>query len=313
MKSDRLIIYFFLLCALAACSTSHDPRVEGAFALAETYPEAALDSIAAIDTLSLSTTDRMMISLAKIKASDKASKPIPYESEILRLTEYYATHETDRLYPTALYYAGRIYSEAGDSPTALRYFQNALDLLSNDCDAINLKSCVLSQMAGTLARLHLTDEAIPFYDQVLNLDSIINDTTNLIYDLADYAENLRWGGRYNEATKYLNKSMCLAKEQRSDFLPVLKLFLARIKIKTGHTDDALELLREAKDSIEDSYLIDFMTTAANVYYHNHDFDSVFSISKRIVELNSTDNAKRIGYFFLSQEELEKYSSKDSLK
>ena len=313
MKTGSFITYFVMLLALAACATRHDPRVEAVFALAETTPEAALDSIDAIDTLGLSKPDRMLLSLAKIKASDKSDKPLPYEPEILRLVDYYSSHENSRFYPTALYYAGRVYCESGDSPTALRYYQDALDLLNETIDDKKLKCCVLIQLAYTLSRLHLTDESIPYYEQAIELDSINNDTVNLIYDLADYAESLRWAGRYDEASGYLNKSICLANKLKSDYRPVLNLILARIKIKSGDIDGAISLIENAWDKIEVAYRFDIMTTAARAYYLNQNYDSVYAISRRIIAGNSNDKAKRIGYYFLSQNELEKYSSEDSIK
>ena len=182
MKTGSFIIYFVMLLALAACATRHDPRVEAVFALAETTPEAALDSIDAIDTLGLSKPDRMLLSLAKIKASDKSDKPLPYESDILQLVDYYSTHEKSRLYPTALYYAGRVYSVAGDYPTALRNFQNALDLLPESTPQLKLRGCVLSQTGAILYDLRLNDEAELYYNEALEVDRQLMDTVNMIYD-----------------------------------------------------------------------------------------------------------------------------------
>ena len=169
MKTGNFITYFVMLFALAACATRHDPRVEAVFALAETTPEAALDSIDAINTLSLSKPDRNLLSLAKIKASDKSFKPLPYESDILQLVDYYSTHENARFYPTALYYAGRVYSEAGDYPTALRNFQDALDLLPESTPQLKLRGCVLSQTGTILSNLRLYDEAELYHKDALEV------------------------------------------------------------------------------------------------------------------------------------------------
>ncbi|MDE6460076.1 MAG: tetratricopeptide repeat protein, partial [Paramuribaculum sp.] len=310
MKSDRLIIYFLLLCALAACSTSHDPRVEGAFALAETYPEAALDSIAAIDTLSLSTTDRMMISLAKIKASDKAFKPIPYESEILRLTEYYATHETDRLYPTALYYAGRIYSEAGDLPTALQYFQEVLDLLPENTSQFKLRGCALSQTGSILTDLRLYQEAESYYEDALEVDRKLHDTVNMIFDTETLARLFLNQKNYEKALQLYLTSDSLSEIAYTTNLPYSRSNLAYAHYKNGDIAKAISLLNN-NPSPEGFDSNTYYARATTIYYNAGIYDTAYIYAEKLLALDNQFN-KQTAYYYLLKEEMRDFLPQDSI-
>ena len=61
---------------------------------------------------------------------------ISTDSLIRTVLEYYEKHPGSEQYPEALYYGGRVYSDLGDSPTALRYFQHALDALSGETNLL---------------------------------------------------------------------------------------------------------------------------------------------------------------------------------
>jgi len=80
-----------------------------------------------IDRSSLGEADRNLRDLLAIKAADKAYVKHTADSTILRVVDYYDRHQSTVRYPEALYYAGRVYSDLGDYPTALKYFQDALD------------------------------------------------------------------------------------------------------------------------------------------------------------------------------------------
>ena len=61
-----------------------------------------------------------------IKAADKAYIAHASDTGILRVVDYYRAHPDSTLYAESLYYAGRVYSDLGDSPTALKYFQTSV-------------------------------------------------------------------------------------------------------------------------------------------------------------------------------------------
>ena len=84
-------------------------------------------SLDSIDKDRLPESDSHFLDLLRIKARDKAYVTHTSDSIILSVVDYYADHKDSGLYPEALYYAGRVYSDMGDFPTALEYFHAALD------------------------------------------------------------------------------------------------------------------------------------------------------------------------------------------
>ena len=311
MKTGSFIIYFVMLLALAACATRHDPRVEAVFALAETTPEAALDSIDAIDTLGLSKPDRMLLSLAKIKASDKSDKPLPYESDILQLVDYYSTHEKSRLYPTALYYAGRVYSVAGDYPTALRNFQNALDLLPESTPQLKLRGCVLSQTGAILYDLRLNDEAEFYYNEALEVDRQLMDTVNMIYDTEVLAFAALRNKEYDKMLKLYLTSDSLSEVAFPDNIPYSKSNLAYAYYRYGDIKKALAYLKQGNNSKKIGDLKTHYGRAIRIYYDAGIYDTAYIYAKKLLALDNTVN-KRTAYYYLLTEEMKDSVPQDSI-
>ena len=311
MKTGNFITYFVMLFALAACATRHDPRVEAVFVLAETTPEAALDSIDAIDTLSLSKPDRMLLSLAKIKASDKSDKPLPYESDILQLVDYYSTHEKSRLYPTALYYAGRVYSVAGDYPTALRNFQNALDLLPESTPQLKLRGCVLSQTGAILYDLRLNDEAELYYNEALEVDRQLMDTVNMIYDTEVLAFAALRNKEYDKMLKLYLTSDSLSEVAFPDNIPYSKSNLAYAYYRYGDIKKALAYLKQGNNSKKIGDLKTHYGRAIRIYYDAGIYDTAYIYAKKLLALDNTVN-KRTAYYYLLTEEMKDSVPQDSI-
>ena len=310
MKARHIILFLFI-CTIAACTTRHDPRVESLFSLAESAPEAALDSIATLDSLDLSSTDRMLLRLATIKATDKADRQLPGDTAILPLVEYYSSHETERYYPTALYYAGRIYSESGDYPTALRYFQDALDLLPENTTNLNLRAAALSQTAAILANLRLFDQAEPYFNASLNIDTQRGDTIGMIYDLEDLANINKQRDNYEQALQLFLRADSLTQIAYPENIPYSKSNLAFAYYKNGNRDYALNLLPTATQT---NKLIDcspIYSNAAAIYYWAGKIDSTFKYAMHLISLNDS-KSKRNGYYYLLKRELENVVPKDSI-
>ncbi|MDE6264822.1 MAG: tetratricopeptide repeat protein, partial [Paramuribaculum sp.] len=310
MKATH-IISIIIACTFTACTTRHDPRVESLFSLAESAPEAALDSIAALDSLDLSSTDRMLVRLAAIKATDKADRQLPDDTEILPLVDYYSSHETDSYYPTALYYAGRIYSESGDYPTALRYFQDALDLLPENTPQLKLRGCVLSQTGAILSDLRLYDEAEPYYTEVLEIDLKLQDTINMIYDLENLSYLNRKNGDYKKAIKVLLYSNSLSQKTFPNTLSSSLSSLAFSYYKAGNIGKALELLKDLNPIGSKNDTNATFSTLCTIYHHIGNQDSTFKYATKLAAQND-EYYKRNGYYYLLQKGLKDFVPKDSI-
>ncbi|MDE6265647.1 MAG: tetratricopeptide repeat protein [Paramuribaculum sp.] len=310
MKARHIILFLFI-CTIAACTTRHDPRVESLFSLAESVPEAALDSIDALDSLHLSSTDRMLLRLATIKATDKADRQLPGDTAILPLVDYYSSHETERYYPTALYYAGRIYSESGDYPTALRYFQDALDLLPENTPDLNLRAAALSQTAAILANLRLFDQAEPYFTEALEIDRQMRDTINMIYDLENLANiTLRNGDCYTALYLFLSADSLTSKKFPAN-TPYSKSNIAYAYYKSGDINSALTAVKESLIPSNTKDLNIIYSQAATIYYNAGLYDSTYQYASKLIGLGKDSN-KRLGYYYLIQPELSDFIPHDSI-
>lgn len=91
-------------------------------------PEKAIITLNSIGSSSLSEENRHYHDFLSIKSNDKANVLHTSDSLILDVVKWYAVHPQDDIYPETVYYAGRVYSDLGDRPTALGYFREALEL-----------------------------------------------------------------------------------------------------------------------------------------------------------------------------------------
>ena len=145
------VIVLMMVLIIASCSDHKGAselydRVNAAIL---SNPDSALAQLQSMSS-DISSSDEAMsctYSLLCIKAKDKAYIPHESDSLILAILPYFEKN-TDRL-PEAYYYAGRVYSDMGDAPEALNYFEKALELLpdaSRAEDVLRQKSVILSQM-----------------------------------------------------------------------------------------------------------------------------------------------------------------------
>ena len=149
-----LHIFITVVCiaVVAGCADNSRLRddIDRAGRLADTCPDSAialLDSLSpAIDQADKAT--RMRYDLMLIKSRDKAYIEHRNDSMIAPIVEYFTDHTDPDLTPLALYYAGRVYSDLGDAPRALDYYQQALTTIGDDTIAhYNIYKVCLSQMS----------------------------------------------------------------------------------------------------------------------------------------------------------------------
>lgn len=124
----RLNTIIFLIILLCGCSDIHfDKRLESIDRLCSENPKAALSKLDSIKTRDLTDYNSHFYELLHVKARDKADLPFESEEMVLNLADYFSNNKKLGKYYEALYYCGRYYMEAGDYPSALRYYQQALE------------------------------------------------------------------------------------------------------------------------------------------------------------------------------------------
>ena len=177
MKHLLLIIVAVVCIAVVAGCTDNSrlrDEIDRAGRLADTRPDSA---IALLDSLSpaINQADRatrMRYDLMLIKSRDKTYIEHRNDSMIAPVVEYFTGHSDPDLTPLALYYAGRVYSDLGDAPRALDYFQQAVNAIGDDTiKRYGLYKVCHSQIAELFMHQHLFNYALNSAIKAVDLSS----------------------------------------------------------------------------------------------------------------------------------------------
>ena len=173
-----LHIFITVVCiaVVAGCADNSRLRddIDRAGRLADTCPDSA---IALLDSLSpaINQADRatrMRYDLMLIKSRDKTYIEHRNDSMIAPVVEYFTDHTDPDLTPLALYYAGRVYSDLGDAPRALDYYQKAVNAIGDDTiKHYGLYKICHSQIAELFMHQHLFNYALNSAIKAVDLSS----------------------------------------------------------------------------------------------------------------------------------------------
>lgn len=300
------------ILALAGCGSSpRDSRLSEIVLIVSDRPEEALKRLGAICPDSLSDPDRHFLDFLTIKAQDKAYICHTSDSLILRLADYYESHPSSGLYPEVLYYAGRVYSDIGDYPTSLGFFQSALEALPDDDCNLVLKANIMAQISDLLARLRLYDEALTYQEKVLELLPPEKGSPLGVNDLQQTGQRYVKLGNYDKAAAYFREAIDLSEELPFSLTAQSNVHLADIEYRKGNIDNALRLIRHMPDSVDSLSRNFAMTTAAYIYRKAGIYDTVSCLAKEIVSSPDPHN-RHLGYYLLLQPELKGYIDPDSI-
>lgn len=318
-------IFLLLLVALvAACSRPirHDARLVRVSGIVSDDPGTALRILDSIDSKELSDPDRHYYDFLTIKAKDKNYVQHKSDSLILDVLDYYSDNQKDLLYSESLYYAGRVYSDIGDFPTALQYYQKASDQLKTTSGKDDLKVRIDNQTGMLLERLRLYDQAINYYKDVLNQKMSEGDSIGIVYTLQrlgrirfdsalqNVADSISY--KYlNEADSLLSLSLDYAITLPESFSAMSRVFLSGVKQKKGNLEHAHKLIKYSLDLVEPDFRNVALAYATSIYIDAGVTDTAFIYAH---ELISNDNPlnKKSGYRFLLSPELRNYIHPDSL-
>ena len=274
-------------------------------------PEKAIVILDSIDRSSLTEADRHLTDLLSIEARDKAYITHTSDSLVLNVMDYYSSHKDDRLYPLALYYGGRVYSDLGDYPTALRYFQSALDVIPENMDNLELKAAALSQTGRLLRNIRLPLQAIPYLEKAIEAGKLLDDTFGLAYDYSHlyqcftHVNDLPSARRCNaEAMKY---SEALPAIEQAD----MKIDLALLLYQENKIDSALYVIRGLPDRVDPLRRCYALAVAAEIYRDAGVPDSAYVYARELA-LAGNDNS-RIGFKIMFAPELKSVVPEDTLR
>ena len=270
------IFVLTLLAASIGCSRQPDTRLTRIAAIVSDLPERALQDLDSINPDALSESDRHFHDFLTIKARDKASVPHVSDSLILDVIDYYSAYQSDPIYPEALYYGGRVYYELGDYPTALQYFQQALDNPGQAPDTTDLRNRLNSQIGWLLQRLRLYKKAIPYFSQMLSQKMADHDSIGIVYaqqglgsiyyNLGTLATDDMSQNHYLEsADSILSNSLEYAGTLPESFEINSKILLSGIKQAQNDITGALNMVRHTPERADSILLNKALAYAADIY------------------------------------------------
>lgn len=240
-----LSVLFTASLFVGCAEKPHNPQLIHAASIVSEHPTTASATLDNIDVSALSESDRHFYDLLTIKVNDKLYIRHISDSLILNVIDYYSNHGPKADYLEALYYGGRVYSDLGDLPTALRYFQQAIDLLppNTDREKLPLPAHLFSQTGRLLNSLRLYDQAASYMQKAIQSDSIGCDTLGWMFDTQSLGTIKMRSKKYHEAKDLFFKARTLARTLPGDETHRADIYLAAINYHLGDIDSARVLIQ----------------------------------------------------------------------
>lgn len=316
MKSEdmRFNRFFAILIAVAlfACSRDSNEKLEAIDALCDSNPRLAMSMLDSIDYNHLSTADRHRYDILDIKSRDKAYDRHTSDSLILDVIDYYQSHQKSCLYPEALYYGGRVYSDIGDLPTALEYFQKAIDVIPNDCENLRFKSKVYNQTGRLLHSLRLDSAAIQYLEKSLKIEQrFTNNEYVLSYTYKLLGNSYRNIRNYKQSRSHIDSAVKYSYNLSSVHRANILIDLADILDREGKSDSALSVIRPLPYIVDSLMLSKCLALASEMYRDAGIIDTAYMYARKLTQLKDPSN-KRIGYKVIFSDKLRNYLPKDTL-
>lgn len=303
-----IITFFFLACCNNRSVDSRLARIED---LTSKSPHEALDSFNNVEYRQLSDVDRHYYDFLSVKVADKAYIKHTSDSLILKVVEYESKHTKNGRYPEALYYAGRVYHDMGDLPTALSFYQRALDLIREEDVHNSLKGRVLSQIGGLINSLRLYKEAEPYVEEVISLNFEMNDSINLMYSLELLGTIKLHEKEYDSAGSLFERAKLLAKDVSPSDTAVNNMYLAAVRYYQGNFSNALHLIRSAVSGIDSISRNVALAYACDIYLKSNKPDTALQYAKELIHSKRMLNRKS-GYKILLSDEMLKLLPADTI-
>ncbi len=140
------------LCLMALCSCGGGGKLDAEFrridSLCDSEQEQAIHALDSLAYKSLSEKERHWFDLLTIKSRDKVFIAQQAYRLVLEVIDYYDKHRSEGHYAETLYYGGRVYSDIGDLPTALEFFQKSLKEIPDGQDHLKFRRNVMNQLIG---------------------------------------------------------------------------------------------------------------------------------------------------------------------
>jgi len=314
----HLIIYIAFTLLLAACGPTPSLPKRGGGNDAVATQLALIDSLADVnpdsaDVLLISTPspslkggEKEVWELLRIKIDDKLYRPVThYRDTILQLIDYFERHP--RVLPRLLgstgpalpyLYAGRIYSDLGDAPQALDYYERALDVMpvgqiengewkieNEETRRLAKQRGLLHSFIGTLfSYQNLYDEALKHYKVANRWAMTARDTIDVIFNLRDIAEQYKFLAKYDSSLYFYHKSSGYAvklgwKRKHNE----LRTQMASVYIRKDDYAKALQLIWPSLHDVDTLNITSTYGVASKIYEHLGILDSAYYCYEKLLK------------------------------
>lgn len=306
-----LLLILLLFTMLTSCNQkkSQQELLDKINLLIKHDPDSAISLLSNISLDFQSPDENNYYLLLQTKAQDKALIKIESDSIIKTVIQYFSKNKRDPRYIEALYYGGRVASNIGNSPLALKYFHEVLDRTVSDSQMRELRGNTLSQTARILSRLRLYDDAAKYLAQVIQMEREDNDTTNLIYDLQQLASLYIRINKFDKADQLLQQSLALGPDENWE--ATAKAYRANIKYEKGDLDSAYILIKGTPQTISNTNRFLATTFAAEIYLKLNKLDTAYMYAMELAHAKESRNIKT-GYELLTTTPLRNFLPKDSI-
>lgn len=308
----KLLICMVVLFSSCGGGERHIAMLDEIDSLCDSDPRAAISRLDSIDCGSLSEKERHYYDLLSIKSRDKAYVRHTSDSLILDVIDYYSSHKNDAHYPEALYYGGRVYSDIGDLPTALKYFQDAIDAVPDKKGNMRFKSILFNQTGRLLHSLRLDSAAISYLEKSLDIEKQFN---NNYYGVA-FTHKLIGNSYLNigdqkKALSHISEAYRLSKHINDSERFSIALDYADILSLEEKFDSALQMIRDLPPITDSVSMSHYLASASQIYLNSHIPDTSYMYARYLTLLKGQEN-KKIGYKVIFSNELSDYVPKDTL-
>ncbi len=275
-------------------------------------PRIAISMLDSLGDITMQKSKRHRYNLLWIKAHDKAYVPHTSDSLVLEVIDYYSNHKDNPHWPEALYYGGRVYSDLGDYPKSLDYFQKALDALPDKPDNLNFRGIILSQMGNLLDELRMFSQAVSYLEESISISRQIGDEVGLAYDCLRVAGIFIHLSEFDKANQYIEEALrrdsLLSESDRA----LAMTHCSAVLYYTDKIDSALKVVRGLPESVDSAFQGYPVSFAAKIYLAANKADSAYMYALKLVESNDP-SYQGVGFSLLFDERLKKYVPKDSLE
>ncbi len=312
-------VCMLIVLLLAGCrNTIPESRLVLLEKAGDINPKEAHDSLLALTRDDFSGGDRMYYDFLRVKLADKAIIPHKSDSLIKAVVDYYSRHGSDDRYAEVLYYGGRVYSDLGDYPTALRFYEDALDRTRNISELRLLKGKIVSQTASLLHSIRLFDEARRYIDESIATDRELNDSLNLMYDLELSGINNISRKSYDEAEQDFSDALQIAARIKRTNTAVYSIYLAGVSHYKLNPDSAVIRLKDIPclaDSLfrnDNDYRQLVYSYASDIYRCAEMPDSAYKYALKLIKIPNARNLRK-GYSILLSDDLKDVVPQDSIR